>query len=81
MFRVLRLCLYLVVPILAIGVPMGLMLGDYAKGDAAPAYYAGYTKPDQGSNLRSAVNADSIEPAMVSYASQKHYPAASGWSY
>lgn len=81
MFRVLRFCLYLILPVVAIGVPIGMMLGDYAKGDAAPAYYAGYTKPDQGSNLRSASNADAIEPASVSYASRNRYPDATGWSY
>lgn len=79
MFRTLRLLLVIVVPALAFGVPLGLMLGNYARGET-PSRLSGYSLPDQGAQDRSATSADAIQPAAVAYTQHDRYAdAAAHW--
>ncbi|PCD02525.1 hypothetical protein COC42_14015 [Sphingomonas spermidinifaciens] len=80
MIRTLRLLLLIIVPAIAVGVPLGLMLGSYAKGESLRTYYAGNMLPEEGANLRSAASADAVQPAAVAYSRPDRYSdAAAHW--
>ncbi|HTG38902.1 hypothetical protein [Sphingomonas sp.] len=78
--RLLRLLLVLIVAVVTLGVPAGMMLGSFATGGALHASaVAGYSLPDQGTNLRSAGSADAVQPAAVAYGQLDRYAAAGAW--
>jgi hypothetical protein len=76
MFRTVRLLIVLSLAVVALGVPLGMMLGSFATGEALHASMRGYSLPDQGSNLRSASSADAVQPAAVAYTQHDRYAAA-----
>jgi hypothetical protein len=80
MFRTLRLLMILVLPAIMMGVPLGLMLGNYARGEAAIVGYDGSAPPELGANERSASSADALQPAAVAYTQRDRYSdAAAHW--
>lgn len=80
MVRALRLLMLMLVPAVIVGVPLGYALGSFARGTSLYTAYAGTMPPEEGANLRSAANADAVQPAAVAYAPADRYAdAAAHW--
>lgn len=80
MIRTLRLLIMVAMPGVILGVPAGYALGAFATGETLYSYNSGTMLPEEGANLRSAANADAVQPAAVAYTQQDRYAdAAAHW--
>lgn len=80
MIRTLRLLMMVAMPGVIVGVPAGYALGAFATGETLYSYGAGTMLPEEGANLRSASNADAVQPAAVAYTQHDRYAdAAAHW--
>ncbi|WP_294262515.1 hypothetical protein [uncultured Sphingomonas sp.] len=80
MIRTLRLLMMVALPGVILGVPAGYALGAFATGETLYSYNSGTMLPEEGANLRSADNADAVQPAAVAYAQHDRYAdAAAHW--
>ncbi len=73
MIRTLRLLMMVAMPGVILGVPAGYALGAFATGETLYSYSSGTMLPEEGANLRSAANADAVQPAAVAYTQQDRY--------
>jgi hypothetical protein len=79
MLRIFRLVLILVVVAAGAGMPIGMALGSFATGERLYAGIPGSALPDQGTQLRSAANADALQPAAVAYTQHDRYAASAAY--
>jgi hypothetical protein len=80
MIRTLRLLMLIALPGVTLGIPAGYALGAFATGETLYGRGAGTSLPEEGANLRSATNADAVQPAAVAYTQQDRYAdAAAHW--
>jgi hypothetical protein len=79
MLRIVRLVLVLMVVAAGAGMPLGMALGSFATGETLYARMPGSVLPDQGTQLRSAANADAFQPAAVAYTQRDRYAASAAY--